>query len=140
MLTVPRKVMDGSPLTRKVTYGCQMVIQGQGLFLKCGLRWTIPPVVRMGYDLDTQLQLSVSRRVQVVCHKMEIWPQHDLRPKSHLKDGQSVRVPLVNPGLAQVHHTDSYMRTLLRNDGACRSTNVPGPHTADFQHFRHAGL
>ena len=40
-----RKVTDGSPLTHKVAYGCQMVIQGQGCFTKCGLPQMILPVV-----------------------------------------------------------------------------------------------
>ena len=44
------KDLDGTPLTRKVVYGCQMVILGQGHFLvKEGLPLMIPPVVRKGY-------------------------------------------------------------------------------------------
>ena len=37
--------MDGSPLTQKVVYGHQTVIQGQGRFTKQGLPWVIMPVV-----------------------------------------------------------------------------------------------
>ena len=33
------KVMDRWPLTRKVAYGCQIVIQGQGCFIIRGLSW-----------------------------------------------------------------------------------------------------
>ena len=53
MITVPKsdaeilnKVMDGSPLTRKVIYGHQKVIQGQGCFTKHGPPRAIPPVVK----------------------------------------------------------------------------------------------
>ena len=41
--------MDGSPLTRKVAYRDQTVVQGQGHFSKCGLRRAIPPVVCKSY-------------------------------------------------------------------------------------------
>ena len=39
------KVMEGSPLIHEAAHGCQMVIQGQGSFPKCGFPWVIPPVV-----------------------------------------------------------------------------------------------
>ena len=43
--------MDGSPLTRKVVYGYQTVIQGQGHFPKRCLPHVIPPVlVWKGYE------------------------------------------------------------------------------------------
>ena len=41
--------MDGLPLTGKVIYGRQTVIQGQGCFSKCGLPQVIPSVVLMGF-------------------------------------------------------------------------------------------
>ena len=40
-----RKVMDGLPLTRKVTYRYQTAIQGQGRFTKCGLPQAIQRVM-----------------------------------------------------------------------------------------------
>ena len=39
--------MDGSPLTRKVVYGRQTVIQGQGRFTKRGLPRVLPSLVGM---------------------------------------------------------------------------------------------
>ena len=60
MLTVPKsdvkilKFWKQPPLTRKVGYGRQAVIKGQGRFTKRGLPWPIPPVMWMGYK-----QLSI---------------------------------------------------------------------------------
>ena len=39
--------MDGWPLTQQVAYGDQMVVQGQGRFIKRGLLGVIVPVVWM---------------------------------------------------------------------------------------------
>ena len=50
--------MDGSPLTRKVIYRCQMVIQGQGHFNKSGLPLVIPPVVWNEVNIIEKMNLQ----------------------------------------------------------------------------------
>ena len=45
-----RKVMDGSPLTRKVVYGRQTAIQGQGRFTKCDTACSVKGVL-VGYPI-----------------------------------------------------------------------------------------
>ena len=51
--------MDGLPVTHKVIFGRQTVIQGQGHFTKCGLPQVMPPVVWMGFKELTFFTESV---------------------------------------------------------------------------------
>ena len=52
-----------------------------------------------------------------------------------LVDGEMVRVPLLYPLLALVHHGDLDVGALVRDDGARRPADVPGPDAANFRNL-----
>ena len=60
---------------------------------------------------------------------------HDNLGESRLVDGEPVRVPLLDPLLAQVHHGDLDVGALVRDDGAGRPADVPGADAADFRNL-----
>ena len=55
----------------------------------------------------------------------------------YLKDGEFVGVPLVDPGLAEVHHCDGDLGAVLGHDGARWAAHVPGADTAHSAYLRH---
>ena len=52
--------------------------------------------------------------------------------ESRLVDGEMVRVPLLDPLLALVHHGDLDVGALVRDDRTGRAADVPGADAANF--------
>ena len=58
-----------------------------------------------------------------------------LELQTYLKNRKIIRVPLVNPGLTQIHHIDGNVGAFGGDHRTRGSTHIPGPDTADFAYF-----